>query len=135
MMTTNEMDVDEDLERITFRDLSDFDDICTELLLDKLFLGFKTHKMSPEYATWLDNVDPLESTFLREFLPILQHGVVNNRNTLIPAQELFRRMERGFPHPREAGRSEFASEVVYGSLRQFVDGLSGSKTRVEGFIE
>ena len=32
-----------------FVDLSDYDDIMSDLLLDSLYLGFKTHKFSTEY--------------------------------------------------------------------------------------
>jgi hypothetical protein len=34
---------------LKFVDLSDYDDILSDLLLDSVFLGFRTHKMNAEY--------------------------------------------------------------------------------------
>ncbi|KAI9011739.1 hypothetical protein DFJ74DRAFT_684471 [Hyaloraphidium curvatum] len=114
---------------ISFRDLSDFDDICCEVVLDKLHLNFRTHKMNPAFADYPFSTDPPPANgFVNTFLPILREKVVNGRSPQQAVDALIKIMNTDRPSP-----SEFASERVFGPFPDFFHNKKPSQ--IEQFKE
>ncbi|KAJ3221632.1 Histone-lysine N-methyltransferase set9 [Clydaea vesicula] len=77
---------DLDLENhylLSLSDLSQYDDICCELLLDTLFLGFKTHKMKS-----IDSEEKYEIWFTAERQLLAEATIQVLKKRLVPTKEL-----------------------------------------------
>lgn len=76
-------------------DLSDFDDICCEIILDKIHLNFRTHKMNPQFAIHPYSIEPATpNSFVNRFLPVLRERVVMGKSPSQAVDELIRMLEQ-----------------------------------------
>ncbi|KXS18254.1 hypothetical protein M427DRAFT_132992 [Gonapodya prolifera JEL478] len=110
-----------DGSEISFRDLSDYDDVCCELFLDKALLGFRTYKMNPisNHQAWLlPDIDHL-GHFRSLILPIVRMGMLGKRDLSWTTEHVIRALVDE-SWERNEQESEFISERVYGSFRKFM---------------
>ncbi|KAJ3086537.1 hypothetical protein HK102_012965, partial [Quaeritorhiza haematococci] len=63
----------------SFRDLSDYDDYCCDLLLDGLHLGFETHKMNGEYREVIRAFPPSDN-LPRKLISIIRTYILQEKS-------------------------------------------------------